>query len=142
MPKDKMPQVAESPIADVFEGRHPSDAEKQWAEKTLAPTLEKAPERPIGAATGVNLDEHGHARFPPSLECRFGVSTRRPIFQKTGAQKNILDSRGRPRIPVAFTPAAIAASFSRCGSSQVSRRRKRLTSAISTCCKAGEADCR
>ena len=57
------PQVAESPIADVFENRHPSDAEKKWAEKTLAPTLEKAPERPIGAPTGVNLDEHGHARF-------------------------------------------------------------------------------
>ncbi len=57
------PQVAESPVADVFENRKPSEAEKNWAEKTLAPTLEKAPERPIGAPTGVNLDEHGHARF-------------------------------------------------------------------------------
>jgi methylmalonyl-CoA mutase N-terminal domain len=63
MADKKRPQVAESPIADVFEGRHPSPAEKTWAEKTLAPTLEKAPERPIGAASGVNLDEHGHARF-------------------------------------------------------------------------------
>src|SRR6478736_749804 len=61
--KPSKPQVAESPIADVFEGRHPSEAEKYWAEKTLAPTLEKAPERPIGAATGTNLDQHGHARF-------------------------------------------------------------------------------
>src|SRR3954465_9350740 len=60
---DKKPQVAETPIADVFENRHPSDAEKKWAEKTLAPSLEKAPERPIGAPTGVNRDEHGHARF-------------------------------------------------------------------------------
>ena len=57
------PQVAESPISDVFEGRHPSEREKQWAEKTLAPTLEKAPEKPIGASTGTNLDEQGHARF-------------------------------------------------------------------------------
>ena len=57
------PQVAESPISDVFEGRTPSASEKQWAEKTLAPTLEKAPEKPIGAATGTNLDEHGNARF-------------------------------------------------------------------------------
>jgi methylmalonyl-CoA mutase N-terminal domain/subunit len=57
------PQVAESPIADAFEGRHPSEREKQWAEKTLAPTVEKAPERPIGAATGTNLDQHGQARF-------------------------------------------------------------------------------
>src|SRR5271163_3751414 len=57
------PQVAESPITDVFVGRHPSEPEKQWAEKTLEPTLEKAPERPIGAPTGTNLDENGNARF-------------------------------------------------------------------------------
>src|SRR4051812_23232743 len=66
MARDKKPidsNVAESPIADVFEGRHPSESEKQWAEKTLAPALEKQPERPIGAGTGVNIDEHGHARF-------------------------------------------------------------------------------
>ena len=61
--KPSKPQVAESPIADVFQNRLPSPAEKQWAEKTLAPTLEKAPERPIGAPTGTNLDEHGYARF-------------------------------------------------------------------------------
>src|SRR5205823_5377502 len=29
----------------------------------LAPTLEKSPEKPIGAPTGVNIDQHGHARF-------------------------------------------------------------------------------
>src|SRR5579871_5748284 len=57
------PQVAESPIADVFEGRHPGESEKNWAEKTLATTLEKAPERPIGEPTGVNLDDNGNARF-------------------------------------------------------------------------------
>ena len=61
--KPLKPQVAESPIADVFENRHPSEAEKNWAEKTLAPTLDKSPERPIGAPSGVNLDEQGHARF-------------------------------------------------------------------------------
>jgi methylmalonyl-CoA mutase, N-terminal domain len=55
--------VAKSPIADVFEARHPGESEKDWAEKTLAPTLQKTPEKPIGAATGTNLDEHGHARF-------------------------------------------------------------------------------
>jgi methylmalonyl-CoA mutase N-terminal domain/subunit len=57
------PQVAESPIADVFEERRPSEHEKQWAEKILAPTIEKSPEKPIGAPTGTNLDQHGHARF-------------------------------------------------------------------------------
>ncbi|MGA3210408.1 MAG: methylmalonyl-CoA mutase family protein [Terriglobales bacterium] len=55
--------IAESPIADVFEGRVPSQSEKQWAETTLAKTLEKSPERPIGAPTGANLDEYGNARF-------------------------------------------------------------------------------
>ncbi len=55
--------VAESPIAEVFEGRHPSDSEKRWAETTLAKTLEKSPEKPIGAPTGINLDESGHAQF-------------------------------------------------------------------------------
>ena len=56
-------QVAERPGADVFKDRHPSNSEKAWAEKTLNPTLEKAPEKPIGAASGVNLDEHGQACF-------------------------------------------------------------------------------
>src|SRR6266404_7168476 len=59
----KDPSTAESPIEDVFENRHPSESEKRWAEKTLAPALEKQPEKPIGAPTGVNVDEHGHARF-------------------------------------------------------------------------------
>jgi methylmalonyl-CoA mutase N-terminal domain/subunit len=55
--------IAESPITEIFEHRHPSESEKRWADTTLARTLEKAPEKPIGAATGVNLDENGHARF-------------------------------------------------------------------------------
>jgi methylmalonyl-CoA mutase N-terminal domain/subunit len=55
--------VAESPIAEIFEGRHPSQSEKHWAETTLARTLEKTPERPIGEPTGINLDEQGNARF-------------------------------------------------------------------------------
>jgi methylmalonyl-CoA mutase, N-terminal domain len=64
MAQDKSPkQVAENLIADVFKDRRPSASEKDWAEKTLAPALEKAPEKPIGAASGVNLDENGHARF-------------------------------------------------------------------------------
>ena len=53
----------ESPIQEVFEGRHPSAAEKKWAEEVLAPALESSPEKPIGAPTGINLDENGHARF-------------------------------------------------------------------------------
>ena len=61
--KSNKPAIAESPISDLLEGRHPSESEKQWAENTLAPTLEKAPERPIGAPTGTNKDEHGQARF-------------------------------------------------------------------------------
>src|SRR5215472_14354635 len=55
--------VAESPIADVFDGRQPSASEKEWGEKTLAPALGKNPEKPIGEPTGVNLDDHGNARY-------------------------------------------------------------------------------
>ena len=55
--------VAENPIAEVFEGRRPAESEKRWAETTLAKTLEKAPERPIGEASGVNVDEQANARF-------------------------------------------------------------------------------
>jgi methylmalonyl-CoA mutase N-terminal domain/subunit len=55
--------AAESPVSDVFENRHPSPSEQSWAEETLAPALEKNPERPIGAPSGVNLDEAGNARF-------------------------------------------------------------------------------
>jgi methylmalonyl-CoA mutase N-terminal domain/subunit len=57
------PSVKENPISDVLDGRHPSTAEKDWAENILAPALEKAPERPIGAHSGTNLDEQGRARF-------------------------------------------------------------------------------
>jgi methylmalonyl-CoA mutase N-terminal domain/subunit len=55
--------VSEPPIADVTENRHPSDSERQWAKKTLLPALETNPERPIGARSGTNLDEHGRALF-------------------------------------------------------------------------------
>ncbi len=38
--------------------------EKQrWEEQTLHPALRKAPEKPIGTATGVNVDAAGQARF-------------------------------------------------------------------------------
>ena len=61
--KKSQATLAEDPVSEVFEGRHPSDSEKQWAEKTLSPALQNAPEKPIGAASGVNLDENGHACF-------------------------------------------------------------------------------
>jgi methylmalonyl-CoA mutase, N-terminal domain len=66
-------EVSETPIADVTENRHPSDSEKQWAEKTLLPALDKNPEKPIGAPSGINLDQHGCARFTTIS----GVPTRR-----------------------------------------------------------------
>jgi methylmalonyl-CoA mutase N-terminal domain/subunit len=57
------PQVAENPVADVFENRHPFEGERSWAEKTLASTLDRSSEKPIGAPSGVNIDGHGNARF-------------------------------------------------------------------------------
>src|SRR5262249_58090933 len=63
--KKSKPQgsVVENPASEIFEGRHPAESEKQWAENTLVPTLEKAPEKAIGSASGVNVDENGQARF-------------------------------------------------------------------------------
>src|ERR1700756_3695373 len=43
--------------------RHPSTEEQRWQKEPLAPALAKSPERPIGKASGVNLDENGQARF-------------------------------------------------------------------------------
>ena len=63
MAEKKPSSLSETPIADISDHRHPSDSEKRWAEKTLLPALEKTPEKPIGAPTGGNLDEHGRARF-------------------------------------------------------------------------------
>jgi methylmalonyl-CoA mutase, N-terminal domain len=63
MADKKQGSISASPIADITENRHPSDSEKHWAETTLLPAIEKNPERPIGTASGVNLDEHGRARF-------------------------------------------------------------------------------
>ncbi len=50
-------------IDETKQKRCPSPEEMRWAEETLGPALEKAPERPIGSASGVNVDEHGNARF-------------------------------------------------------------------------------
>ena len=41
----------------------PGANQEAWAETTLADALERAPEKPLGAATGSNLDVHGKARF-------------------------------------------------------------------------------
>jgi methylmalonyl-CoA mutase N-terminal domain/subunit len=43
--------------------RHPSSAEREWTQGVLEPALAKAPERPIGARSGINVDAEGNARF-------------------------------------------------------------------------------
>ena len=63
MSADKKKAVADSPIEEILDGRHPSASELAWAENSLAPALERAPEKPIGAHSGVNLDANGSARF-------------------------------------------------------------------------------
>jgi methylmalonyl-CoA mutase, N-terminal domain len=42
---------------------HPSSAERAWTQDVLEPALAKAPERPIGARSGINVDTDGNARF-------------------------------------------------------------------------------
>ncbi len=58
-----MDKADESLIADVFKDRHPSEAERTWAETQLAPTLKKSPEHPLGTASGINLGSNGRAAF-------------------------------------------------------------------------------
>jgi methylmalonyl-CoA mutase, N-terminal domain len=43
--------------------RRPSAEEKAWEATTLADALKKNPEQPIGAPSGINIDENGAARF-------------------------------------------------------------------------------
>jgi methylmalonyl-CoA mutase N-terminal domain/subunit len=43
--------------------REPSSAERAWTQDVLEPALAKAPERPIGARSGINVDTDGNARF-------------------------------------------------------------------------------
>ena len=69
MPDKKPPksQIAENPIADVFENRHPSRSEKDWAEKTLAPTLEKSlPSSPLARPPAPTSTKTATPASPPS----------------------------------------------------------------------------
>jgi methylmalonyl-CoA mutase, N-terminal domain len=67
MPEKSQPEkvldTRDAVLADLTSGRHPSEAERRWAERALATALAKNPEQAIGAATGINRDEAGHARF-------------------------------------------------------------------------------
>jgi methylmalonyl-CoA mutase N-terminal domain/subunit len=60
---DKGTQLRDSLLTDLTADRRPSPEELRWAEETLKPALERAPEHPIGAATGINRDDSGNARF-------------------------------------------------------------------------------
>jgi len=109
--------LSELPVTDLFEaGRHPSDSEQQWAENTLGPTLQKAPEKPIGAPTGVNLDEHGAARFTTIS----GVPIRRLYTQadlpEDWSYDSYLNYPGQPPYTRGIHALAIAARCGRCGS--------------------------
>ena len=57
-----MPKATSTPSESAHQ-RFPSPAEQQWEQRVLDPALAKNPENPIGAASGVNLDDAGNARF-------------------------------------------------------------------------------
>ena len=61
--QDKAIHARDSLLAELTSNRHPSAEETRWARETLEPALAKSPEQAIGAATGVNRDEAGNARF-------------------------------------------------------------------------------
>src|SRR6478609_9207414 len=47
----------------AVDDRRTSAAEQAWIADSLNPALQRAPERPIGIASGTNLDANGQARF-------------------------------------------------------------------------------
>ncbi|MHB8391782.1 MAG: acyl-CoA mutase large subunit family protein [Acidobacteriaceae bacterium] len=55
--------VPQRPASTAEAGRRVSAAEQQWMDNTLAPTLAKFLEQPIGANTGTNRNPDGTARF-------------------------------------------------------------------------------
>ena len=68
-PKSSDNEVRESAINDVFEGRHPAPAEQQWAERTLAPLLEKSPDEPRHRELLTRCEAAmGIAQVPPQNE--------------------------------------------------------------------------
>jgi methylmalonyl-CoA mutase N-terminal domain/subunit len=58
---DQTAREGDALLNDLTENRHPSAAEKRWAEETLRPALGKSGEHPAG--TAVNRDEEGSGRF-------------------------------------------------------------------------------
>ncbi len=58
-----MPKSLTTDATERNTTRRPSAAEQQWTEKVLEPALAKAPERPIGARSGTNLNPDGTARY-------------------------------------------------------------------------------
>ena len=98
MPKRKpsKPQVAESPVADVFENRHPSAAEKalggEDARSDAREISRTADRRAHRRKSSTSTATPASPRFPAF---RSTVSTPKPIFPKTGARKNILAIPGQ-----------------------------------------------
>ncbi len=110
--------------------REPSAAERDWTRSVLEPALAKAPERPIGARSGVNLDPEGNARFTTIS----GTPIER-LYTEADLPTDFYPAHARAsrRTPAAFIPPAIAASSGPCASSPDSPRRKRPTFATNTC---------
>ena len=84
--KKKPARVSDSPIQDVFEGWHPSSSEKEWAEKTLAPALEKAPERPIGGRLASAARMRASGEFLLNILCLLIRALSFMRIQKLGNQ--------------------------------------------------------
>ncbi|MHB1838342.1 MAG: acyl-CoA mutase large subunit family protein [Acidobacteriaceae bacterium] len=63
MSRSTTEDVPQRPAPAAGPIRNLSASEQQWIDNTLAPTLAKSPERPIGADTGTNRNPDGTARF-------------------------------------------------------------------------------
>ncbi len=60
--KLRKPITGTAVAGDAVHGERTAAA-REWEQRTLSPALAHAPEKPLGAATGINRDEEGRARF-------------------------------------------------------------------------------
>ena len=105
--------------------RHPSAEERDWTERVLEPALAKAPERPIGARTGVNVDAEGNARFTTIS----GLPIERLYTEADLPPDSHCPCPASLLIRGASIPPDTAANSGPCGSSPASPRRKKPTRA-------------
>ena len=108
---DKKVRVAESPISDVFEGRHPSPSEKDWQKRPSPRLWRRLPSDRLAPRLAPISMRMGMHVSPLFLASRSAAFTPRLTCPKTGITINTWAIPESRRLRAASTPPVIAASF-------------------------------